>query len=478
MITRIEIDGFKTFRNFTLDLDPLQVIVGPNAAGKSNLFDALILLAHLADTDLRTAFQRMRGDAGELFTTRMDGSHEAKIQLAVEMLVEPRIVDSWGAEASLKYTRLRYALDIVRQADSKGLERLYVERESLTLIQRGKDEWAKRQGLDKASYWLPSVTGGRAPFISTEAEQGAATIFLHQDGRGGRKGSVASRMERTVLSGVPNTEFPHAFAARNEMRFWRFLQLNPEILRQSSSMVGPQIMGSDGSNMPSALARLAAQDPYLLADIGRDLGNLVPGVVSVEVESDRTRDEYVIWVITQDGRRFSSRVLSDGTSRMLALVVLKNDPDHRGVVLFEEPENGVHPFRLKNISGLICQLATNFSDSDQAELPLRQFLCNTHSPVFIGEPSILPHVLFAFTALRSDPANRGGAQRMTRVVPVRVTKLQPALGISISQEEVSYTLEEVRSYLESADLGEARGLLDEYLDEYGVNRGKQNGSYQ
>lgn len=462
MITRIELDGFKTFRAFKLDLEPLQVIVGPNAAGKSNLFDALILLSHLADTDLRTAFQRMRGDAGELFTIHTDGAREMRMKLAAEMLVEPKIVDSWGAEAELKYTRLRYDLTIIRQTDNKGLERLYVEHESLTLIQRGIDRWAKRQGLDAQYHWLPRVTGGRAPFISTEVEQGAATVFLHQDGRSGRKGSVAARMERTVLSGVPNTEFPHAFAVRNEMRSWRFLQLNPEILRQPSSMVGAQIMRADGGNLPGALARLEAYDPYLLNDIGRDLGNLVPGIVTVEVESDRTHDEYVIWAVTQDGRRFSSRVLSDGTLRMLALVVLKNDPDHRGVVLFEEPENGVHPYRLKNIARLMGQLATDFTNSDEVELPLRQFLCNTHSPVFISEPGILPHVLFAFTSLRSDPNSGTAAQRITRMVPIRVPKLQPALDFSFSAEEVSYTLEEVKAYLESADLGEARGLLDEY----------------
>ena len=36
--------------------------------------------------------------------------------------------------------------------------------------------------------------------------------------------------------------------------------------------------------------------------------------------------------------RFSSRVLSDGTLRMLALATLKNDPEHQGVLCFEEPE--------------------------------------------------------------------------------------------------------------------------------------------
>lgn len=66
MITRIEISGFKGFINFSLDLQPFQVIVGHNSAGKSNLFDALILLSKLAEKDVRSAFQevkrRRRGD--------------------------------------------------------------------------------------------------------------------------------------------------------------------------------------------------------------------------------------------------------------------------------------------------------------------------------------------------------------------------------------------------------------------------------
>jgi predicted ATPase len=35
MLTRNETDGFKTFEGFSLNLEPLTVIVGPNASGKS-----------------------------------------------------------------------------------------------------------------------------------------------------------------------------------------------------------------------------------------------------------------------------------------------------------------------------------------------------------------------------------------------------------------------------------------------------------
>jgi len=461
MITQVEIDGFKTFRNFKVTLTPLQVIVGSNGAGKSNFFDALLLLSRLADDDLRTAFQEMRGEAGELFTMKSGGKPVDRMWLVVEMLVEPQITDSWGAEARLKYTRLRYELEIVRKADQRGLDRLYVQHESLRPIARGEDRWIKQHNIKERQDLLPKLTGGRsAPFISTQEEQGIATVYLHQDGRSGRKGSVASQMERTVLSGVANTEFPHALAAREEMRLWRLLQLNPEILRKPSSMVAPQVMGPDGRNLPGVLARLQAEDPLILADISRDLANLVPGITHVEVESDAARDEYVIWARTSDGRRFSSRVLSDGTLRMLALVTLKNDPHHHGVVLFEEPENGVHPQRLRKIGDLISQLASSFQEPEEAGGPLRQFLCNTHSPLFISQPSILPHVLFAYTAVVTDPQHLHQPMHSTRMAPVQGSALEPSLPFEITREEVSYTLAEVRAFLDNADLGESRTLLE------------------
>lgn len=461
MITQVEIDGFKTFRNFEVSLDPLQIIVGSNGAGKSNFFDALLLLSRLAEDDLRTAFQEMRGEAGELFTLMPDGKPMNRMRLAVEMLIEGHITDSWGAEAHLKYTRLRYELEIVRKADRRGLDRLYVQHESLQPIARREDRWVQQHGLKERQDILPKLTGGRsAPFISTQKEQGVSTVYLHQDGRSGRKGSVASQMERTVLSGVANTEFPHAFAARKEMGFWRLLQLNPAVLRKPSSMVAPQRMGPDGRNLPAVLARLQAEDPFILTDISRDIANLVPGIIQIEMDADAVRDEYVIWARTSDGRRFSSRVLSDGTLRMLALVTLKNDPQHHGVVLFEEPENGVHPQRLRKIAHLVSQLASNFQIEDEEGEPLRQFLCNTHSPLFISQPVILPHVLFAYTVETTSPGYAGQAMRSTRMAPVLGAAQAPSLPYSIVQEEVSYTLAEVRAFLENADLGESHSLLE------------------
>ncbi|HEY1349860.1 MAG TPA: hypothetical protein VGF67_09570 [Ktedonobacteraceae bacterium] len=159
MITLIEIDGFKTFQQFKLELSPFQVIVGINGAGKRNLFDVLHLLTRLVDTDLRAAFQEMRGEAAELFTLFPDRHSANKITLAVEMLVNDTLKDSWGREAKINYTRLRYELEITR-VNHQSLGRLYVTNESLKAIVRGDDEWAKKHGLTVKNGWLPRVKAG------------------------------------------------------------------------------------------------------------------------------------------------------------------------------------------------------------------------------------------------------------------------------------------------------------------------------
>ena len=208
MITRVELNGFKTFQDFQLELAPFQVIVGANGAGKSNLFDAFRLLSRLADTDLRSAFQALRGEAGELFTTLPDGQPVDQMRLAVEMLVERQVSDSWGAQAKLKHPRLRYEVHIARRVDEQGLERLYVTHESLAPIGREHDAWIRRYVGGTKKAWLPPLKGGRGVlFISTtKIESGPHTLSIHQAGHSGTTTSVAAKAAAHRSGGVHNTE--------------------------------------------------------------------------------------------------------------------------------------------------------------------------------------------------------------------------------------------------------------------------------
>jgi len=79
MITRIEVDGFKSLDGFELGFVPgLNILVGPNGSGKTNIVSFFEFLAHLMETDASEATSRV-GGAGAVFR-RVETSYEKRIR--------------------------------------------------------------------------------------------------------------------------------------------------------------------------------------------------------------------------------------------------------------------------------------------------------------------------------------------------------------------------------------------------------------
>lgn len=390
MLTRIEIDGFKTFRRFALDLRPFNVIAGSNASGKSNLFDAIQLLARLARGDLRNAVSSLRGEPSELFHRRIDGSSVDRIRLAVEALLEPSVRDPWGEVQDLTNTRVRYEVSLERRRDERGLERLYVLHEAARPIRASDDRWAAPYKRSEFARRRLKYGGRRGDFLETVTEQGGQAFRIGQDGHAGRK-RPAVAAEATVLSSMSTAEFPHLYALREEIRSWRFLQLDPGGLRRSVDHQAPDRLEPSGWNLAAVLARFQAEtatdaDPRgLLTDLSADLAHLIPGITGVRIRDDELQRQFHILISTREGATYSGRVASDGTLRLLALLTALSDPEHGGLICFEEPENGVHPGR---IAPLVTHLRSLVLDPFSAEAPpsepLLQLIMTTHSPVVVN----------------------------------------------------------------------------------------------
>lgn len=436
MLTRIEIDGFKTFESFALDLSPFLVVLGPNATGKSNLFDAIQLLSRLAVDDLRTAFNGLRGEPHELFRLRPDGDYGRSMHLAVEVLLARTVQDPWGGTAKVRHTRLRYEVDIERRKDARGIERLVVVREVAEPIKGNMDRWQPHGRSPSAAFKREFMSYGRStPFLSTREVDGIPTFHIHQDPSGGRKRS-ASAAETTILSSITSAEFPHLFALREELRSWKFLQLDPGALRKPSAKNAPELLEPDGSNLPTVLARIEAETRTevrpsgALADIGADLSSLISGVARVDVEDDDTNRKYRVRIQVGGEHPFSSEVVSDGTLRVLALLTMLHDPKHSGLVCFEEPENGIHPARLAALIDVLRRMVTRAGDPhyDQAT-PLNQMLVNSHSPVVLSHLEPTEYV-FADTVWSIEPGNQSRLRktRMRPVLPNDQGELVPVRG--------------------------------------------------
>ena len=459
MITYIKIHGFKSFHNFEMVFTPLTVVAGVNASGKSNLFDALQLLARLAEVDLKTAFSEQRGHPSELFTQYDEDDYATEMEFIVEMLVNRKVKDNWGGEVDLKYTRLRYQLKIKRESNISGFENLYIVDERLENLKHNEDNWVKNY-IPKTvlETWRPKVVTGRRaiPYINTEDKSGIATIVVPQDGQqGNKKVFPAKNASQTVLSSINTIDFKHILAAKQEMLSWKFMQLNPEDLREPTrqDMGIRDTITASGKNLAAALFRIKQDDEYTLTAISRDLNNLLPNLTEVNVYDDKANRQFIIKVKGDDNREFSSRVLSEGTLRLLTLCVLQYDRQHTGLLCFEEPENGIHPFRIEAMARLLKELTVDFKDT---EMPLRQVIVNTHSPVLVSQlinwqdDKNVSIWLSQLTTIISTIEGKRIKMKSSNFHPV-IKENKKQLTLFFSENEAKLTLSEVVEYLKTAD---------------------------
>lgn len=454
MITKIEIDGFKSFYKFSMEFTPLTVIAGTNASGKSNLFDALRLLSRLAGSDLKTAFsdRLLRGDRDELFMQYADHKSVGKMTFAVEMLVSRTVTDNWGGEATIKTPRLRYELEIEKKRNERGFEDLLVTREELSKISTEKDTWSKRFLTHKnKALWKSTGSGGSGkPYIYTENTNEIPTIRIRQDGGQGGKAAPANSINQTVLGNITSVDFPHILAAKKEMLSWNFMQLNPEILREPTRQDTGfrDTIGHSGEYLAAALYRIREEDAYNLVLISRKLSSFLPDFKQVDVVDDAANKQFVIKLTNSNGEVFSSRVLSEGTLRILTLCILLYDNRHQGLLCFEEPENGIHPYRIRSMVQLLKDLAGDFLDPD---ISLRQVVVNTHSPALLKtmahNSSTKMSIWFSklSTILTSIDGVRANL-RISKMVPL-TTDLQ----LPFTDADIKMTIAEAAWYLESKE---------------------------
>jgi predicted ATPase len=395
MLTRLQIKGFKNLRVVDLHFGPFTCIAGRNGVGKSNLFDAITFLSDLASMPLLQAALKVRGTGDRIggienLFARSDATPK-QMTLIAEMIVPRTVTDDYDRQATASATFLQYTLVLGfdPKPDSKaGKDPIYIEKEELVAKPSSEAGTLLHFQPDKA--WIKRHVFGpgkrRTPFIETVKEEGKELVIkLYGDlAKAGRPSEVPARKSpQTVLSGVNASSHPTALAARRELQSWRLLQLEPSALRAPDEYRGNAHLSATGGHLPNTLLRIGSR-----VEVAQQLSELIPGIISVDVDSDDVRQQRTLNVTMKNGERYAASSLSDGTLRFLALAVLASDPLASGLVCLEEPENGIHPQRIPDMLRLVCSLAEDIDPDDdlhQASPTLRQVIINTHSPLVVAE---------------------------------------------------------------------------------------------
>lgn len=399
MLTRLRIKGFKNLADEDIYFGAFTCIAGQNGVGKSNIFDAITFLSALADRPILEAALAVRGtngrlsDLGEIFTKGIDSSIR-EMEIEADLITPLQVIDEYDREVRPNATYLTYKLklayDSSRQGGKDG-DPIYILSESLDAKEKKLQEAYESLHFlpqpfkeNTANEWFKKFVKlhkNRNPaYISTSDN----AIRLHSEGDqySGRPSEViAQKSPRTRLSGVTTEAHATALAARREMQSWRLLHLEPSSLVRMDELRDESTVSVTGAHLPNALLRIGNQ-----AEIATKLADLIPGIISVEVDADEKRQLRSLVVKLKDEVPYAASSLSDGTLRFLALAIMSSDSESAGLLCMEEPENGIHPERIEAMLQLVKQLADTTTDAPEGDdfATIRQVIINTHSPLVVG----------------------------------------------------------------------------------------------
>ncbi len=352
MLNRLTVRNFKSLVDVTVEFPRVAVLFGPNAAGKSNLLDAVAALSWIGNartlSDVLDEPLPVRGHAFEAFAFPVGG--------LPELLQQPRARFSLEADVAVGAERYRYRIE-------PGIE-MKSGRLSVT------DEYLVRLGR-----------GGKPSGVAA-IEQVDSKLRVRRKGRPAHPREEPVGMNHSILSdrSLAGDQYHWLEAVRNELGNWRTHYLDPGLaMRAPRAPADVLDIGWHGEYIGPFLYKLQATEPKRFEAVARALRSIVPSVESLAVQLDERRGALDI-VIRQGGVEYSSRIISEGTLRVLALCAIAVNPWGGSLLALEEPENGVHPRRLDLIAQLLLSLASEGK---------RQIIVTTHSPLFCD--AVLKH---------------------------------------------------------------------------------------
>ena len=391
MLRKLRVRGFKSLADVTVTFPRMAVLFGPNSAGKSNLLEAIRALSGIGTrSSLANALTQgsIRGHPFEAFALPPGGMPELASTQTARFSIEANIAAPWTSGKRKFETQYRYEVEIgiVYRSVALSMIREHLER--------------------RRSY--PS----RKPAIE---QHGSAYLSVRHQRRRGRPPEPATGRNRSVLSRPEFSRsrgYDHIHEARAELRKWRAYHLDPRVaMRAETAPLEATDIGTRGEHLVPFLYNLKNQHRKHFDAVVRTARTIVPGLDAIDVELD-TRRGTLDLSVSQDGTPYSSRVVSEGTLRVLALCAILVNPKPPSLLALEEPENGVHPRRVE----LIAEMLTNLAHQRG-----RQVIVTTHSPGFCNA------VLGEARARESDEIGLIGVRRDGSRTEVKPLGLSSAL---------------------------------------------------
>ncbi len=303
VLNKIELRGFKSIKDATLELRQLNVLIGSNGAGKSNLISFFKMLNEMMDRRLQQ-YIATGGRAQSLLHFGAKVTPQMEATLEFETAVGPVTY----------FLRLSYAAE----------ERLVFAEETLRLLQAGGQR-PKEIALG---------TGHFESRIGEEADKGEPSVW----------------------------ELRYAL---NHCRVFHFHDTSSTARMQQHCYVGNnKWLMHDAGNLAAVLYRLREEEGGTAYQrIVSTIRLIAPFFADFELELTGPSGREIILNWREEGSDLvlGPHQLSDGTLRAICLVTLLLLPedDLPYLIVVDEPELGLHPYALSVVASLFSKVSNH-----------------------------------------------------------------------------------------------------------------------
>ncbi len=362
-IRSITLSNFKSFSRQAVTLRDFNVIIGSNAAGKSNFIHAFRFLRDIAASGLENAIA-MQGGADYLLNARI-GTAEPLMFSVVYTPDHPghNVVTKDGTQCEVHACESRYEFSLRFRAGG-GYEIIHDELvigcdfDGVCRDPGGKEPGAphpphgeirieNRKGKLRFSVSIPEG-------IRIDADDIIPFFFR----------TVSISEEKLLLETPYATPIPQIDHFFNSIGLYDF---NPRLPKKGIAIAGKNELEEDGSNLALAVKRIL-DNP----EKKRQLSNLIRDIFPFIDEVNVKKSMDISWVITLRERyakeyELPAFALSDGTISIFMLIIILYF-EEKPFLVVEEPVGHIHPFLVTRIVSMLKEASAR-----------RQIMATTHS---------------------------------------------------------------------------------------------------
>jgi predicted ATPase len=368
MIRRIQVLHYRSLKYIDVKLSNFQILIGPNASGKSTFLDVINLVRDILNNGLRPAIEKRSSRFDELLYNQQGDGFEIALELEIPDNIKQKLKNK-------DYSLVRYEISL-KLDDEKGFiinnENVWLLKESsneknVIQIDTFPGEYEEPESL--ISHRKNTPVGWRKVISKSSQDNDYFRSEITDWNIIYKFGPLKSS-----LAGMPEDEerFPVATWVKHLLKEGvHFLQLNSDKMKWSCRPDSPVTLQTDGSNLPKVIRHLQKEKPDFFIQWLEHIKIFLPDIEDIKVkEKDEDRSLY-LRVRYKNGTELSSWLISDGTLRFLAQTIIAYLPERDRIYMIEEPENGLHPLA---IDGIFQSLSSVYEN---------QVLLATHSPAIL-----------------------------------------------------------------------------------------------